>query len=95
MRRILLVLAVPLVSVVVSATAVMAQELPPPLNPHNCGSDDCVNAIAILGSGQAFGDTVSDEAIQQEVDNQTDANCDKTPRKPPPSFREQPLSEGK
>jgi hypothetical protein len=83
MRRILLVLAVTLVSVVVSATAVMAQEVPPPLNDHNCGGDDAVNSIAILGSGQAFGDTVSDEANQQEVDNQTNANCNNPPRKNP------------
>ena len=78
MRRILVVLTMALVMaamMVVMAAPALAQGKGPEPNPHNCGGTSSFETREFLGSGQAFGDLVSDVAQDQQVDNVTQANC--------------------
>ena len=85
MRRILLVLAVALLSLVVPATTALAQGKGPPLNEHNCGG---VSSFVTIENqeegGRGFGELVSTEyAQEQTIDNNTQANCGDPARQNP------------
>jgi hypothetical protein len=83
MRRILLVLAVALLSLVVPTATALAQGEGPPLNEHNCGGVSSFVTLSEEG-GQGFGELVSTGyAQEQTIDNNTQANCGETPRQNP------------
>ncbi len=78
MKRILVVLTMALVMaamIVVMAAPALAQGKGPEPNAHNCGGTSSFESRELLGSGQAFGDLVSDVAQQRQADNATQANC--------------------
>ena len=86
MRRILVVLTMAVVMaaiMVVMAAPALAQGEGPKPNPHNCGGTSSVETREQLGGGREFGEVVSDEAHDQNIDNLTHANCDRTPRQNP------------
>ena len=79
MRRILVVLTMALVMaamMVVMAAPALAQGKGPKPNAHNCGGTSSFETRELFGSGQAFGDLVSDVAQEQQADNVTQANCE-------------------
>ena len=83
MKRIFVIVIVMLTSLVVPVGAALAQGEGPEPNTHNCGGTSSFGTIEQLGGGREFGGVVSDEAHDQNIDNLTHANCDRTPRQNP------------
>ena len=75
MRRIFVIVVVMLACLVVPVGAALAQGKGPESNAHNCGGTSSVETREQLGGGKQFGDLVSDVAQEQQVDNNTQANC--------------------
>jgi hypothetical protein len=82
MKRITVIVVVMLASLVLPVGAALAQGEGPEPNDHNCGGTTSVGTIELVG-GEEFGDVVSAEAQEQNADNLTHANCDRTPRQNP------------
>ncbi len=78
MRRILVVLTMALVMAAIMVVIWWPRHwrrVRAPSPTHNCGGTSSFGTRELLGSGQAFGDLVSDFAQVQQADNLTQANC--------------------